>query len=80
MLRTRNISYTMLRTRNMSWHRFCSLIRNIVKKRKWEKQEIVQIEAFAIVFVTDCPKESEKFQIGLFTAGRLFIISLWNKI
>ena len=52
------------------------MIRNIVKKRKWEKQEIVEIEAFPIVFVTDCPKESEKFQIVLFAAGRLFIISL----
>ena len=46
------------------------MIRNIVKKGKGEKQEIVQIEAFPIVFVTDCLKNSEKFQICLFTANR----------
>ena len=46
--------YTMLPTHNITWRKFCSLFLNIVKGGRGEKQNIVQIAAFPIIFVGDC--------------------------
>ena len=47
-------SYTMFWTHNISWNKFSSLFLNIVKGIRGEKQKIVQIAVFPIIFVTDC--------------------------
>ena len=41
----------------------------MVESGKGDKQEILEIAVFPIVFVTDCLKKSEKFQVWYFTVG-----------
>ena len=61
--------YTMLWTHNIAWHKFPSFFLTIVKGGRGEKQKIVQIAVFPIIFVTDCLKKYQKLQLWVFTVG-----------
>ena len=60
---------TTLSIHNIAWDKFCSFFLNIVKGEEEEKQKIVQIAVFPIIFVTDCLKNSQKSQMWVFTVG-----------
>ena len=56
----------MLRSYNIAWHKFCSLSLNIVKEGSGEKQKIVQIKSFPIIFVTVCNYCWQKVKLAFF--------------
>ena len=41
----------------------------MLRREGGEKQNIVQIAVFPIIFVTDCLKKSQKLEMGVFTVG-----------
>ena len=48
--------YTMLRTQNIAWRKFRHCSSKLLRGGRGEKNRIVQIAVFPIIFVTDCLK------------------------
>ena len=77
--------YTMLRTQNIAWHKFCLLFLTLLRGGK--RRKVFQIAVFPIKFATDCLKKSEKLKCSILQmvalncleCMKLPITSLWYK-
>ena len=77
--------YSMLRTQNIAWHKFCLLFLTLLRGGK--RRKVFQIAVFPIKFATDCLKKSEKLKCSIlqlvvlncFEGMKLPITSLWYK-
>ena len=63
--------FTMLRACKVAWAKLYSFSLNIVESGSGEKQNIVQIAIYPIIFVSDCLKNCQKLKVWYFIIGFL---------